>query len=153
MLVLEVDTVQDPPFIECWYVLCSTKLNYCTYNGPPVTFPGLGLIVAINSSSSSSGSKNQTQLKVTGEWDMRNLCEVIEQPVWETSNHRRGKTGTRSDNLNPGDTEWLSLTLFSLLLLRNMNTSLLRLFVWMFLIFPASSSKYWTHIFLLIIII
>ena len=51
---------------------------------------------------------------------MRNLCEVIEQPVWETSNHRGGKNTTRSDNLNPGDTEWFSVS--SLLLLRNMNT-------------------------------
>ena len=63
---------------------------------------------------------------------MRNLCEVIEQPVWETSNHGRGKNLTRSDNLNPGDTQWVSVSF--LLLLGNMNTIFLRLFV-MFLIY------------------
>ena len=110
---------------------CSTKLSlcngrchlawpgsHCCHHPPPPPPAQLR-----------SGSKNLTQLKVTGEWDMRNLCEVIEQPVWETSNHRRGKNFTRSDNLNPGDTEWVSVTVSSLLLLRNMNTIFLRLFV------------------------
>ena len=79
---------------------CSTKLSHCNngrchlaWPGPSVPLlPHLHLQVW-------AGCKNQTQLKVTGEWDMRNLCEVIEQPVWETSNQRKLKNSAKAYQL------------------------------------------------------